>query len=155
MRTLWLFLVANALGCAHHPKLLAHQASSWRELSSPHFTLATDLPEDTASLRLSELERAREALLLVWGQPGVIARVAVVAPKSAAEMEELTGDDDALRNQGFSYSNWFGQPTLIVSGEKPMLAQEATGALLARLIVRTGMPRPSSRDGASCPRRAG
>ena len=64
-----LLAICFALGCAHQsprpPPL-----SGWRELRSTHFTLRTNLPEDSARSTLEKLETLRWWLQAAWSTGG-------------------------------------------------------------------------------------
>jgi hypothetical protein len=61
--------ICLALGCAHQSRRPLPVAG-WRELRSAHFTLRTDLPEDSARSTLKKLETLRWWLQAAWSTGG-------------------------------------------------------------------------------------
>jgi hypothetical protein len=73
----------SAGGCAVPFRCPAEGGPAWRELASEHFTVATDLDEEDASLALRDLEEYRAALMATaWpggGDPEGHVRVVILA----------------------------------------------------------------------------
>jgi len=82
------FLVAAHLGCATVPACPAKGGPAWRELTSEHFVLRTDLQQEAAQMVLRHLEDARAAMLaVVWPRaPELRGRIDAFALASAAEV---------------------------------------------------------------------
>lgn len=85
--------LATATACAGQSKL--HLAPSkggfaWRELSSPHFRLQTDLDEEDARHLAAEIERFRAAILEGTAGLDKPARVRIVALRDREELWEFT-----------------------------------------------------------------
>ena len=64
-----LLAICFALGCAHQSPR-APPLTGWRELRSTHFTLRTNLPEDSARSTLEKLETLRWWLQAAWSTGG-------------------------------------------------------------------------------------
>ncbi|RPH69514.1 MAG: hypothetical protein EHM78_15010 [Myxococcaceae bacterium] len=64
-----LLAICFALGCAHQSPR-APPLTGWRELRSTHFTLRTNLPEDSARSTLEKLETLRWWLQVAWSTGG-------------------------------------------------------------------------------------
>jgi hypothetical protein len=62
-------LTVLALACAHQSPR-PPPVTGWRELRSAHFTLRTDLPEDSAPRTLEKLEMLRRWLQAAWSTGG-------------------------------------------------------------------------------------
>lgn len=107
-------LVAAQLGCATVPACPAKGGPPWRELTSDHFVLRTDLQEDAALLALRHLEDARAAMLaLVWPRaPELRGRIDAYALASTAEVQAFLG----LHFVGVHLRVPPFPPTLLVAG---------------------------------------
>ncbi|HZJ54163.1 MAG TPA: hypothetical protein VFD38_08485, partial [Myxococcaceae bacterium] len=89
-----LVVTCLALGCAHQsprpPPL-----TGWRELRSAHFTLRTDLPEDSARSTLEKLETLRWWLQAAWStggdSPGTTAAIVLGTPAELATFTTSPG----------------------------------------------------------------
>lgn len=108
------FLVAAHLGCATVPACPAKGGPAWRELTSEHFVLRTDLQQEAAQMVLRHLEDARAAMLaVVWPRaPELRGRIDAFALASAAEVQTYLGPHFVgvhLRVPPFP-------PTLLVAG---------------------------------------
>jgi hypothetical protein len=91
-------LVVAAGGCAVPFRCPAEGGPAWRELASEHFTVATDLDEEEASLALRDLEEYRAALVATaWpGGGDVGGRVRVVILARERDWRAFEGQRDGL-----------------------------------------------------------
>src|SRR5215472_4722772 len=89
-----LLLLAALLffGCAHSRP---PPVDGWRELTSPHFRLRTDLPEGSARTTLEKLETLRWWLQSAWStggdSPGVTQAVVLDQPLELKTFTEVLG----------------------------------------------------------------
>lgn len=98
MRVLPAFvLLLFVAGCKHVPAIAecpAHEGTAWREITSPHFRVRTNLDQQAARASTVELERRRKALLFAWGgrvdPPG---RMDVVILQSHAQLGEFANEN--------------------------------------------------------------
>jgi hypothetical protein len=68
MKLFWVGWLLPLLSCMGHlPPCPAAGGPAWRELSTRHFQLTTDIPADEARRTLAQLERLRAALLVSFG----------------------------------------------------------------------------------------
>lgn len=114
---------------------------TWRELTSEHFVVRTDLPSDRARDLVGELELDRA--LLVAAMPalaGASHRVSVYAYRSNREYRELTGAPRDSWGQAFAYP-WGQQAITLRRGAGPsteeqarIVAHELAHALAYRVI---------------------
>ncbi|HET9158694.1 MAG TPA: hypothetical protein VFN91_18610, partial [Myxococcaceae bacterium] len=54
-----LLITCLIVACAHQERATSPPIEGWRELTSAHFRLRTDLPEDSARSTLEKLETLR------------------------------------------------------------------------------------------------
>lgn len=94
----WLrVLLTSALvvetGCAIMPPCPGRGGPAWRQLSSAHFTLRTDLEPHEAEEVVRSLEETRAAMLVaIWpGAPGPPDRTQAIALASHSELAVFTG----------------------------------------------------------------
>lgn len=89
-----LVLVALLSGCAHvAPECNAHDATPWTELSSAHFVVRTNLPQEQARAASVQLERARASVLATFPSSGAVSDpLDVVVFTTPAQLQDLTGD---------------------------------------------------------------
>jgi hypothetical protein len=125
-------------GCATLPLCPARGGPSWRELTSEHFDVRTDLDLETAIEAIHTLEEARTAMLdTVWGgAAGPPGRMAVIILGSLRELSTFVGRDAGgdliLRHDLFP-------PTILV----PLTGDASRGAMkheLAHLLSRWFLP---------------
>src|SRR5215469_13650057 len=90
-------------GCAH---TRPPPTEGWRELSSTHFRLRTDLSESSARATLEKLETLRSALQTAWMVPADTPDTADVVV--LAETVEL-----------LTFTEWLGLSS--VSGSRPLI----------------------------------
>jgi len=86
-------VAAVHLGCATVPACPAKGGPAWRELTSDHFVLRTDLQEEAALLALRHLEDARAAMLaMIWPRaPDLRRRIDAFALASTEEVHAYLG----------------------------------------------------------------
>ena len=143
--SLLLLLVGLASGCAAHRQQVTcptEGGPAWRELTSAHFRMRTDMERKAADETLLQLERYRRALLLAWGEdfdpPG---RVDVIALRHLSELAEFRKDIS-----GFFASREEG-PLLVITGDGGYALGDAKADLgttlheLAHYLSRYAMPR--------------
>ncbi|HZJ54164.1 MAG TPA: tetratricopeptide repeat protein [Myxococcaceae bacterium] len=81
--------ICLTLGCAHQPR--PPPLTGWRELRSAHFTLRTDLPEDSARSTLEKLETLRWWLQAAWSTGGDSpGRTQAIVLEDPAELSTFT-----------------------------------------------------------------
>jgi hypothetical protein len=85
------------VGCAHVPsraECSLHEGSAWREVTSAHFRLKTNLDSKTARDAALQLERWRKALLVAWEDkidpPG---RLDAIVLQSREQLREFSQRD--------------------------------------------------------------
>lgn len=117
MRSMLVLLVALS-GCAHlTPECATHGAGPWREWTSAHFKVRSNLPAADAQAATVQLERARAALLPAFPSgPTERAPLEVVLFENAAQLHDVTGD--ASLDVTFTH-DWAG----------PVLALSPTGSV--------------------------
>ena len=85
-------------GCAHPG---SPPVDGWRELTSPHFRLRTDLPEGSARTTLEKLEMLRWWLQSAWStggdSPGVTQAIVLAEPVELQTFTEVMGLATATR----------------------------------------------------------
>lgn len=98
-------------GCAtlrQRTECREHGGPEWRELTSAHFRVATNVDEAEARRQVRAMERMRRTLALMWGDafdpPG---QVDVLLVRDEDELQALTGSDRAA-------VSWAGRRPLIV-----------------------------------------
>ncbi len=86
-------VVLAAAGCATLPACPARGGPAWTELTTEHFVVRTDLPDDAAREVIRELEETWAAMLAaVWPDaPGPPDRTQVIALASTSELSSFTG----------------------------------------------------------------
>lgn len=98
MRVVFFVVAALALlsGCKHVParaECTAHGGTPWREVTSDHFRVYTNLGSAEASEAAAELERARKSLLFAWqyrvDPPG---RIDTVILQNTEQLHEFVPD---------------------------------------------------------------
>jgi hypothetical protein len=86
--------LAGSNGCATVPACPARGGPTWWELTSPHFTLRTDLDESDARTTIGRLEEVRAAMLAaVWattGDPPI--RTEAIVLRSRSEFVAFQGE---------------------------------------------------------------
>ncbi len=119
MTRLTSLLVLALASCAHvTPECPTHGGETWRELSSAHFVVHTNLGPEAAGAAALELERARTALLPSFlGVPTPARPLEVVLFRSVAQLEDVTFD--ALRD-GSIVHDWRG-PVMVISSDGSLL----------------------------------
>ena len=140
-----LLLASLLSGCAaHHLKATCptEGGPAWRELTSAHFRMRTDMDREAAGATLLQLERYRRALLLAWGEdfdpPG---QVEVIALRHVSELAEFRKDI-----LGFAASRPEG-PLVVITGDGGYALGDAKADLgttlheLAHYLSRYAMPR--------------
>jgi tetratricopeptide (TPR) repeat protein len=89
-----LLITCITVACAH-PGPRAPPVEGWRELTSPHFRLRTDLPEDSARWTLEKLETLRWWLQAAWStggdSPGTTRAIVLDAPAELRTFTEVPG----------------------------------------------------------------
>jgi len=90
-------LVLVAVGCATVPPCPAKGGPAWREITSDHFVLRSDLTEPRALAVVKTLEDTRTAILAgVWrGAPTSPERIQAIALSSLIEVAAYVGRDFA------------------------------------------------------------
>ena len=148
VRRLTLLTAALALCCAHRPS--GPGGPAWNELSSQHFTVASDLSVGRAMSIVVELERARLALQQVSWHAKVMGtgRMRVVVFRDEVESDDLLGAARA----GLFYRDLFGAPAIALhgedeGGEKVAIQHELAHRQLAEFLHRS--PRWLS-EGLAC-----
>ncbi|MHB8876136.1 MAG: hypothetical protein ACYC8T_20800 [Myxococcaceae bacterium] len=111
-----LSLLLFASGCTHHftrAECLGHGGTAWREVTSAHFRLRTNLDSPAAREAVTELEKARKALLFAWnGRVDPPGRLDAVVLRSSAEFHEF-----ADRTAGGLFTVDRTGPLLVLPGE--------------------------------------
>jgi hypothetical protein len=112
-----LFLLAVA--CAHVAPSHTAEPAAWHELTSPHFTVFSDVPEAAAKRAVADMELVRNALAeLAWTTPDVEkARYQVVLLATQEELREFASKGLA----GFATSDAFGEPILVVTADQDII----------------------------------
>lgn len=84
--------VAALSSCATVPPCPAKGGRSWREITTGHFVLDTDLDEDEALRMLRTLEETRSAMLIgVWPKAGPSERTRIYSLYSRSELASYLG----------------------------------------------------------------
>ena len=84
-----LITVCFGLACAHSPP--SPPLTGWRELRSAHFTLRTNLPEDSARSTLEKLETVRWWLQAAWSTGGDSpGNTRVIVLRDPSDLERFT-----------------------------------------------------------------
>jgi tetratricopeptide (TPR) repeat protein len=105
-------------GCKHvasRAECVDHGGVAWREVTSPHFRITTNLDAKSAREALTELEKSRQALLFAFGgterhdPPG---RLEAIILQSDEQMSEFAHEDTA----GFMLRDERG-PIIVLGGE--------------------------------------
>ena len=106
-------VAALAVACAHSPTV--RPSTGWHELSSEHFTLATDLPVGRAKEMVAEMERVRLALREISWRAAVPAhtRTRVTVFRNSEEAEAVLGS----AHEGLYYRDLFGAPGIAIDGQ--------------------------------------
>lgn len=88
-------------GCATVPPCPAKGGRAWREVTTKHFLLRTDLDEDDALRVVRTLEETRSAMLIgVWPNSRIESEVTLVfALSSIAELNSYTGPLAGAKHQ--------------------------------------------------------
>ncbi|HET9596216.1 MAG TPA: hypothetical protein VFP65_11580 [Anaeromyxobacteraceae bacterium] len=118
----------------------AHGGPTWREVSSEHVVLRTDLDSDSARSVVREIEYTRALLLsAMFGRSSIdtVERIEVVAFATRAELAEFTD----TRHDAFFYRDAFGRQGIVLAGgiedEQGMtIAHEMAHMLSAHFVVR-------------------
>jgi tetratricopeptide (TPR) repeat protein len=108
-----------ALACAHVQSSQTAVPAAWHELTSEHFTVFSDVPEDKARRAVADMELVRNALAeLAWTTSKVdTARYQVVLLQSQEELREF-----AFKGLGgFATSDAFGEPILVVTADQDVI----------------------------------
>ena len=129
-----LFFAAGA--CASHfPPCPASAGPPWRELSSDHFRLRTDLQRDDARATLRELEDLRAALLRCFRAPVDLptGRVPVIA------VERGWSDFARYRSEGFFTRTLF-QPLIVLRAGDSVSRQETIKHELVHYLSQRVIP---------------
>jgi hypothetical protein len=109
--------------CAHVPRRAecsAHQGNSWRELTSAHFTLKTNVDSKTAQETILQLERSRSALLWAWqGKVNPPTRLEAILLQTREQLREF-----APRQAGLFVIDGEG-PLIVLAGESDGLSDRA------------------------------
>ena len=138
-----------ALGCAGTGRVLPSGGGGWREVSSAHFAVRTDLSSADARAASAYLEQSRAALIAVFGPR---------ADRPQASPTEVTVFADGLEFEHYfsrrvlglytrsEYperivlwgppSRWEQRSTLAVEGHSSVLKHEMTHALAAGVYIR-------------------
>lgn len=134
-----------ALACAHGRLdafvCPARGGPEWRELTSPHFRLRTDLPSKKARALARDLEATWEVVYRGLGRtpPAEAAvQVRVVAFRSAREYDEFA----PAKIDAYYFVSPFGEPVMVLPGtfgptQRMALAHEITHHLTRAVFART------------------
>ena len=128
MRVPVLFLALSA--CVHGQR--SKDPNAWREVTSAHFTLRTDLSEADARESTAQLELVRAALLAgSWhGASEPEGRTTAIEVEDRAELEEF-----ARRGiSGFVATEAFGERVLVMSAENEPFERTVTKHELAHAL---------------------
>jgi len=106
MRSCAIAILATAMGCASLPPCPARGGPAWRELTSDHFVLRTDLSPREALETIRTLEDTRAAMLAgMWagaaGPPGKSTAVALASLEETKRFTGTTFDGVHLRRPPF------------------------------------------------------
>ena len=91
----WIGLAALVMlsGCAHvTPECARHGGTPWREITSQHFVVQTNLSADDARAAAIQLEQARASILGALPSGGSTPSLEVVVFTSAAQLSELSDE---------------------------------------------------------------
>jgi len=129
LRGLSLMVLVAGAACATLPPCPDHGGPVWRELTSAHFVLRSDLPPSDATEVLRTLEETRAGMLAaVWpGDPGPPGRIQAIALSSQRELAVYTGPLVAgvhLRHPPFPATLVLGAADTAQSAAKHELAHE-------------------------------
>jgi hypothetical protein len=89
---------------------------------------------------MAELDTYRDAIVAAWPARPPPREVAVFAPATAEEMEEFTNDREE-RELGFTYTNWFGESTVVIGGDHPWTREPSLAACLGNEMMRANLRR--------------
>ena len=137
-----LMLAAALCGCASFRSMRTpgEGGPDWRELTSDHFVLSTDLPSEDALASIQVLERTRQALLVAaWGNrsSGPKPKVDVVILAHSAALAELAGGGGPV---GW-VSGGSGKLLMVLAGSakdiaaQPIVRHELFHSLAAFLLI--------------------
>lgn len=131
MRTRGLVLFLALAACAHGQR--SKDPNAWRELTSAHFTLRTDLAEPEARASIGQLEVVRAALLAGswYGATEPQGRTLVIQVEDESELEEFA----RLGIAGFAATDAFGERVLVMSAEHGAFEQTVTKHELAHALA--------------------
>ena len=118
MKTLTFVALLLGLSACAHFRCPREGGPEWREVTSSHFVVHTDLSEAEARARVGEMELTRAALAAAWAAPQSNERIAVLLPRNTDEMGDFARDDRE-RQRGFSYEGFFGGQALVLDGSQP------------------------------------
>jgi Tfp pilus assembly protein PilF len=146
MRAVRAALLAAALACAHAPRggedfvCPARGGPPWTELTTPHFSVASDLRADRAERLATELEGIRAwviAALFPGEAPEIPGRVRVVAFRSSREYDAFA--PPGLR--AYFTHDGLGEAVVVMTGEtgreaRLVLAHELAHDALSQVYPR-------------------
>jgi hypothetical protein len=128
-------------GCAAvQPTPQSLTEKPWREVSTEHLTLLTNLDEKTARKSAVDLERHRRALLMMWGPQA--------NPAGKLEVIVLRTEQDLQTFAGTTYAGFYvgSTDTLVLAGETAGFVESTANVVvqvheLAHSVMRTMLRR--------------